>query len=216
MSETDSVGTKKRRRFGLPEIIFTIGIALVVFGGAYLTVTKFIFPAPIVAQTMSGQKISIPAGWELYSNSVYKFSIAHPSSYRAKELTYTLPATAEASDRSVFGVDFEKGSDRAPLGVNVSHQTLDQAITYAKSNIANYPDKKSKLTITKDETLTVAGHKARRIDVHVVDGSGTATDFTNIYVEANASVYNIATEYSQVKPFDDSDAQTMYKSFTIN
>lgn len=213
---------KKQRHFGPIEIIFSIGVALIAIGAVYFLITNVIIQPPIVVQTITGQKISVPAAWEMYTNKQYGFSIAHPSYYKVKESKNTLPPAVEATNRSVFSVDFEgKSGDRAPLGVNVTHQTLDQAVAYAKLNIKNYSDKKFKLTVTNDQSLTISGHHAVRIDVHMAgQKNGNVklpdSDFTNVYIDANGLVYNLATELTKAKPFDDPDAQIMYKSFAVN
>ncbi|MDB5183879.1 MAG: hypothetical protein JWO07_560 [Candidatus Saccharibacteria bacterium] len=218
---------KKRRKFSAPVIIFAIGIGLIAIGGIYFLVTTIFFPPPIIAQTVTGQQILIPAGWEMYTNKTLGFSIAHPSYYKSKEAVATLPTAAQSlASRAVSSVDFERNRTKssaefAPLGVNVTNQTLDQAVTYAKSNISGYTSKKYKINITLDQSLMVDGYKAVRIDVHMVDYADKGqlkepdSDFTNVYVSANGLVYNIATQLTAAKAFDAPDAQTMYKSFTI-
>jgi hypothetical protein len=216
MTEATTTIRQFLKRLKRIETVFAVGVFILAIGA--ISYINNQLNQPVIVQSISGQKQSLPAGWEMYVNKQYGFSIGHHSVFKPTESHATLPSNVAATDRDVLSIQFKtKSNDLAPLSVNVTAQTLDQAVSLAKSNIANYHKNNDKITITKQQSLTVNGSKAIRIDAHIQSANKAVadSDFTNLYISANGLVYNIATQLVKAHPFDDADAQTMYTSFDI-
>lgn len=218
--------TRKQRIEMTVIVLIAFVIMLIIAAVAFVLQTDKSAPAPAAVEQVS--RPTLQSGWEYYTNKKYGFTIAHLTAFGALESIVAINYAEPGASRDSFEVDFQQQdpvtneTDHAPLRVRVSSQTLDQAVAGRKAVAAESgPNVAIGSQITRNEPLTVAGHRAVRMDQKDIDqtpGQGRQTIIytTYIFVAGPKYTYMLETTSLQQGAIDDPTAQTMLASFSID
>ncbi len=202
---------RKQTRFGLVEgllVIVTLGLAG--FVGWYIWQTQ-----PQGTQQLETYKrtTTVPSNWKSYANNTYKFSMSYPANWKIDEGTGTLGEDSLASDKSFFSVGFRPystGAMEIQYALDVTHETLQQAIATRKSIVEQSANGAVKITITGETYFTYDGHKAVRFDMAAGDSYTS-----EIYISANNLLYKFDAQFHDKEALQDNDVLTLFESLKI-
>jgi hypothetical protein len=218
---------EERNKMGIV-ILFVFVIMLVVSVVVFVIQNNKPAVNTKVAVSTVQPKQALQNGWKYYDNTQYEFSIAHLTQYSPQESITSIANVEKGIPRDVFNVHFRFDNSAtgeiqdAPLEVRVTHQTLDEAVKGRLAIAAeDGPQVAVQSQIIRQESLSVAGHHAIRIDQKDTDKTPgdnrrTVVYTTFVYVEGTKYTYALQTTLLDKGGFDDPIAQTMLATFAIN